>query len=384
LKGNVQSDGKKQKWEKSLICKRLPECKAQREAYKSELLFRNEVQFYTKILPEFQKFQKSKSTDFQFNAVPLCYLARNDLLILEDLCVRNFEMADRIVGLSCEQMVKSITELARFHALSLAFKEEHPEKFRDLCKLIFEGIFSAENAEWYKNYYQKLTKNSIEMVSKFLISIFRRNLTLYFQVSKYYPDDSQYVVKLKEFSDSLFLKMVNLLAMDTKLGVITHGDCWTNNILYKYNDKHEVVDTCLVDFQLIRHGSLALDLANIIFCCTDAGLRKSHMDQFLRVYCKELALSLTQLLGHLPEFCPNEYDLQTMVLSDFQKFGNFGLGLSFDILPISTCSIAEAPDLFESSAEETSETPILNVKINDLCQKKMSELVKDLVDNGMI
>jgi Ecdysteroid kinase-like family len=179
--------------------------------------------------------------------------------------------------------------------------------------------------------------------------------------------------------------MVNLLAMDTKLGVITHGDCWTNNILYKYNDKHEVIETCLVDFQLIRYGSLALDLANIIFCCTDAGLRKNHMDQFLHVYCQELVQSLMQLLGHLPEFCPSENDLKAMVLSDFQKFGNFGLGLSFDILPISTCSIAEAPDLFESNTSgDTTETPVLNVKINDLCQKKMSELVKDLVDNGMI
>jgi hypothetical protein len=147
-----------------VICKRLPECKIQRETYKSELLFRNEVQFYTKILPELTRFQKTRSTEFQFNAVPQCYLARNDLLILEDLCVRNFEMANRIEGLNLEQMHAVLTELAKFHALSLAYKHKNPQKFAELRELISEGIFTTENTEWYKNYYDRLTKNAIEMV----------------------------------------------------------------------------------------------------------------------------------------------------------------------------------------------------------------------------
>lgn len=34
------TDGKKQKWEKTVICKRLPENEVRREAYKSDKLFR--------------------------------------------------------------------------------------------------------------------------------------------------------------------------------------------------------------------------------------------------------------------------------------------------------------------------------------------------------
>ena len=43
--------------------------------------FRNEVEFYTTIMPELLKFQATK-TDEVFNAMPKCFYARSDLLIM--------------------------------------------------------------------------------------------------------------------------------------------------------------------------------------------------------------------------------------------------------------------------------------------------------------
>jgi hypothetical protein len=81
-----------------------------------------------------------------------------------------------------------------------------------------------------------------------------------------------------------------------------------------------------------------LDLANIIYCCTDADLRKDHMVSLLKLYHTELKQSLLQLLDQLPDYCSNENDLWTMIQEDFKIFGKFGLGLSMDILPIRLAS----------------------------------------------
>lgn len=72
---------KKLKWEKALICKRLPRSRERREAYRSIELFQNEVFFYTEIVPAILAFQKRRTGE-TFKAMPKCHLAQAELLIL--------------------------------------------------------------------------------------------------------------------------------------------------------------------------------------------------------------------------------------------------------------------------------------------------------------
>jgi len=46
-------------WKRSLIYKCLPDNPAHRQAFKSDILFRNEVAFYTQALPVLEQFQVS-------------------------------------------------------------------------------------------------------------------------------------------------------------------------------------------------------------------------------------------------------------------------------------------------------------------------------------
>ena len=118
-------------------------------------------------MPELIAFQKSKTCN-TFKAIPQSYIARNDLLIMEDLQMRDFKMADRKMGLTANETESVLKELAILHSLSLAYKLQHPKKFDKLKSLITEGVFCETNADWYKNYYIQLTKNANKMV-KYII-----------------------------------------------------------------------------------------------------------------------------------------------------------------------------------------------------------------------
>lgn len=73
------------------------------------------------------------------------------------------------------------------------------------------------------------------------------------------------------------------------------------------------------------------------------------------------------------------------IQSDFQSYAKFGLGLAIDILPISTCSSEEAPDLYIARGkEELIGAPELDVPPNEICRQKMTDIVIDLVDAGML
>ncbi|XP_049817785.1 uncharacterized protein LOC109602607 [Aethina tumida] len=378
LKGySHKPDEEKEPWSKSLIYKCLPDSPVRREAFKSEKLFRNEVAFYTKVLPLFQKFQDEKKSvlPVTFNATPTCYYAKDNLIVLEDLKSIGYEMADRKVGLNFKQITAVLDELANFHAISLAIKILHPQEFYMLLNAqdgISEGLFIKENEEWYRDYYKQAIQNVLDMASKKLSKLELGTTILN---------------KFANFAnDSFFQKMIDLVTDTGPLSVLCHGDCWTNNILFK-TDETKNIQVCFIDFQLCRHGSIALDLANLIYCCTTRNLRDLRLNEMLKRYHSICFSSLSILLQNTPcedhKLNNKEYTYQ-LLMSEFRKFALFGMGLAIDIIPISTCDSEEAPDMYENEEIEDSNFLIPTITTNELCSTKMVNLICELFDNGIL
>lgn len=63
---------------------------------------------------------------------------------------------------------------------------------------------------------------------------------------------------------------------------------------YKYLE-HNIFQVCLLDFQLVRYGSPALDLANLIYCCTSRDQRTEHLVSLLSTYHETLYSRLVEL-----------------------------------------------------------------------------------------
>ncbi|XP_053615397.1 uncharacterized protein LOC128678103 [Plodia interpunctella] len=381
IKKHIEPDGSSEKdepWEGSIIYKCLPESHARRDYYKSDELFCNEVAFYNKIWPAFSKFQSLwEKVKYPFKSLPKCYLARNDLVVMKDLKQYGFVMPDRRQGLTVEQCYFVLKHLSHFHALSLAMKYHNPEGFYELINDkdgISEVFFVPENDAYYKDYYTQAIKNAITMVEEELANS---------------EDKDKYLEKFKQFcsEDTFFQSMVDLVTPQEPLAVICHGDCWTNNFLFRYVDG-DIAEMYVVDFQLVRYASPTLDLAYVMYLCLDKQQRADHLSSLFEYYVDELHARLIEMSDEDSVFhgSLNRDALFEMLQDDFKRSGRFGLGMALDMYPIMTCDSDEAPNVYESeTASGNGEACVKPVwTSNATCRRKMTELVQEIVDAALI
>ncbi|XP_068619904.1 uncharacterized protein [Battus philenor] len=380
LKGiKKKDDDSSESWEGSIIYKCLPESILRREAFKSDELFCNEVAFYNKIWPTLLKFQSQwDKVTHPFKSIPKCYLAQNDLVILKDLKQLGFVMPDRRQGLTIEQCYFVLKHLSHFHALSMAMKYYNPEGFYELLNIqdgISEVFFVPENVDYYKSYYTEAIQNAIAMVEEELRDS---------------EDKELYLERFRRFcsEDTFFQTMMEMVVPKEPLAVICHGDCWTNNLLFRFVDG-DIAEMYIVDFQLARYASPALDLVYLMYLCLDREQRADHLPSLLEYYADELHTRLVEMSEEDSAFHTtlNRDTLFDMLQEEFKRSSKFGLGVALDMYPIMTCDSDEAPNLYQSKESEISASPDCIKPVwtsNAACRKKMTDLVQDLVDGGLL
>ncbi|CAH0402575.1 unnamed protein product [Chilo suppressalis] len=372
------SNATQEPWESSIIYKCLPESIHLRDAFKSDVLFCNEVAFYNKIWPALTSFQNQwEGLKTPFKSIPKCYLAQSDTVVLKDLKRLGFVMPDRRKGLSIEQAYFVMKHLAHFHSLSLAMKCHNPEDFYELLNVkdgISEVFFVAENEDYYKNYYKEAALNAISMVETEL---------------QHHPKKDVYLEKFRRFccEDTFFQTMVDLVTPKEPLAVICHGDCWTNNFLFRYVDG-DIAEMYLVDFQLARYASPALDLAYVTYMCLEKPQRDEHLSSLLEYYADELHKRLMEMGDEDSVFYTSltRDVMYEMLQEELKRCSRFALGIALDMYPIMMCDSNEAPNLYEtkesdSPAHECTK-PVWTS--NEACRRKMTDLVVELVDAGLL
>lgn len=111
---------------------------------------------------------------------------------------------------------------------------------------------------------------------------------------------------------------------------ILHADCWSNNLMYSYDEEGEPADVCIVDWQITRIGHPATDILQYLFTSTTAETRKDHLKSLLNDYYSTLETSLKHLRCNILE--EKQYDKERF-LQDVNKRLRFGLFMSFVVLP---------------------------------------------------
>lgn len=157
---------------------------------------------------------------------------------------------------------------------------------------------------------------------------------------------------------------------DNRFNVLTHGDLWSNNVMYKYGSDGKVEDCRLVDLQICSYNSPALDLHYFIVSSVQRDLRLTKLDHILQYYHGELVNNL-RILGYKRDM-PTLLQLQ----KDFLATGLFGVGTAMGTLPIVLAPQSEEAgvEMFVSDSE-ASQNFKRSMYSNPLYRAAMEDLV---------
>ncbi|XP_046685625.1 uncharacterized protein LOC124371340 [Homalodisca vitripennis] len=230
-----------------------------------------ELKVYNEILPKMYALHSMRISATPF----LCPL--KSFLVLEDLRENGYKMADRLQQLDFVHCHRFLESLARFHALSVLAQQRHPELFEEFR---LHPFFPKDDPEGSKLTMQEQT-----------ITIMNRHVDTVEKLE----DCERFVGMIRKISIRFWDKMVEITTPGDGLLVLNHGDTWTNNIMFKYNDTGDVVDVKLVDFQLSHLNSFALDIILFWFSSANEVVRDHHREELFEVYRQTLNTTLSEL-----------------------------------------------------------------------------------------
>lgn len=111
--------------------------------------------------------------------------------------------------------------------------------------------------------------------------------------------------------------------------VLTHGDCWNNNMMFhELEDNQEVDDVILLDFQVARLASPCLDISYYLWTSVDASVRQQYFQELMLLYYNRFQ-GVVQALGERVEFSLEE------LLADYGRKVSYGyfMGLTSNCAP---------------------------------------------------
>lgn len=222
ISGIKEQNGVKKTEQIHLLCKVPSSNEVRKKNFKSALIFNRELYVYSKVLPDLVRFQQEKglSAADSFLSFPKVYACEIDqendkyILIMEDLRPQKYEMWPKEKVISLEHELLVMRELGKLHAISFAMKDQRPaefEQYTDLkdpfCELCIYGKFRS------------FSNKSIERAANVLKNPNHKKMMENFRKT--------YAQTIEEF----------LLGESSReFGIVAHGDCWNNNLLFQYND----------------------------------------------------------------------------------------------------------------------------------------------------
>lgn len=203
-----------------LICKLLPDSIERRETFKSDVVFEREVYFYRTILPIFIKFLEEKNVANEFSIYPKCFVAiyesqlDENVIIMEDLKATGYELWPKTVPIDFETVSKVLTELGKFHAISLAMYDQRNEIFEEkfrVSELFFE-MFKGNGVP------ESMVSGAIQQTIDLL-------------------DDKMEIQIMELVRDNYEIWIKELFGCDAagRFSVLNHGDLWNNNMMFNLN-----------------------------------------------------------------------------------------------------------------------------------------------------
>jgi len=204
------------------------------------------------------------------------------VLVMENVKKRGYVMFDKMRILPLDHFLLAMTNLAHFHGRWLAYK------------WLGEAGKLGEQA-WDRKQFQAAL-NTQKRVPKFVYNQLMNGTHKTVRRILQLEGREEMIEKVdKFFKVSVRLQLDQLMGnVSSPIDTCCHGDFWSNNIMFKYDEEGKVAETILVDFQLINYGHPAYDVLYMFYISTDLEFRDAHMSECLSVYWNTLTTYLEQ------------------------------------------------------------------------------------------
>lgn len=230
------------------------------EMFRQQDVFAIEWKMYRDILPKIENLTSQKIG-------PKLLYGSEDLksLVIEDITTEGYKMMDKSERLSSNHSVLVITKLATLHGGSVALYEKNPALVKSLTG---GGILSSK----CPNAFFRLVEFTLRNISR---EIRNWSNDVYLECSE----------KLEKLAGNIKDQLIKNYDYDSEeFCVVNHGDCWINNMMFKNNERGDLSDVLLVDYQMSVYTSPAIDLHYFLNICPETSLKHDKDDKFLNIY----------------------------------------------------------------------------------------------------
>lgn len=360
----------------ALICKVPSSNVTRRREFHSDIAFDHELYSYETVFPYFEKFQNERGVHGSdgFFAFPKCFgtirdkkLLGDHAIFMENLKEQSYLMWDKTNEIDFEHSAIVLKELGKLHAVSFAIRDQEPEKFKEFMQRT-------------SNFHKEVDKSpAAQQMQKSHFDRAIRSLD---------PSETILIERMEGLK-ATYNDLLNEVKSNTNcepFGVLIHGDCWINNLLFRYDESPSAPSkVCLIDWQLSEFGSPALDVACYLFCSLGPKLRNEHFDDFIDIYYDSLESTLNKLGSDARKLFTYD-NLQDQL----RKFSKYTMYLAPIMIGIMTTDTNNVPDVNEMvhRLELLTKDPTANVKLddffeeNDVYRYRMSNMIRDLVRMG--
>ncbi|CAH0550370.1 unnamed protein product [Brassicogethes aeneus] len=288
-------------------------------------VFLNEVFFYKECFPVLQQLQSELDLP-KFNNAPKCFYTstepENEYLAMENLKTSGFELFPKEKIIPYDHFEVLFKIYANLHATSVVLRKTQPEKF------------------------EKLASNFKEVATQFFDNPGNNNLwNAFFKQTgnKLIPgqDDKTINAFEKKYSNNGVFHFMDSWGYHGQDPVINHGDCWSNNVMLKYNKQKELVDLKVLDWQLLKLGSPVHDLS---YCLYSGGSKDTfdRLDELLQVYYMSFSDVLKIAGLNFEEVYP-----YSLLEKEWKEYGKYGWLMSLIVIKVKLTNPEDKVDLMD-------------------------------------
>jgi thiamine kinase-like enzyme len=330
---HIQDSNKPNK-ELNLIIKSAMDGDKLREQAPVRKAYEREIYLYETVFPEFKRFSDEHGVQNKFTETAKCYgtlfTDKQECIVLENLKEIDFKLWNRKLPMNAEHVGIVFATYAKFHGTGLALKNLHPEKFEEMSKNL-------------KNIFYKDVPDEAEK-AKFAENV-KQGFANGFRAVANHEKATQALTKFTEGCMKFFEEDVRRV---DKYCTILHGDCWCNNMMFRYTDLEnpaKPTQVCLLDWQISQVASPILDLSYFFYACSSKEVLYD-LKKFLKIYHDNLTKTVKEA-GLNPEEILTFEELE----AQWKIYSKYGLFMALFVMKIVLSEVEEAPD-FDKLASE--------------------------------